>query len=172
MGRKRLAANGARSTMDETHTRMLVRDIMQTEYVTVTPAMSWREAAALLLARRLSSAPVLEGGKVIGILSEKDLFRGLFPSYGDWMDGPHGVVDFEAMEPRMDALKTRTVKDVMSHRVITAQADAPVLKIGALMASSGIHHVPVLDGTNLVGMVNRGSIYRAILGKSFGIAVE
>ncbi len=147
---------------------MLVKDIMVTDFVTLVPDLSWREAARLLLERKTSSAPVVENNRLVGILSEKDLFRGLFPSHAEWAGMPHGFLDFEEMETvRMDG---RTVGDVMSRRIISARPDTPVLKVGAQMVASGIHHVPVVEDGAPVGLVSRGTIYRAILGHSFEVA--
>ena len=149
---------------------MRVKDLMVAEFVTVTTDMPWKEAAALLCAHHVASAPVVDAeGKLVGILSEKDLFHGLFPRYQDWIAEPHGYLSFEDLEPDASDLENRTVGDVMSRRIITATPETPVLKVGALMTASGIHHVPVIEGTKLVGLVNRGSIYRAILGRTFGI---
>ncbi len=149
---------------------MRVKDLMMTEFVTIAPGLPWEDAAALLHAHHAAGAPVVDAnGKLIGILSEKDLFRGMFPSYRDWIETPHAYLSFEEFEPDAADLAGRTVADVMSTRVITATPETPVLQVGALMAASGIHHVPVLDGGEVVGLVNRGSIYRAILARSFGI---
>lgn len=150
---------------------MIVGDLMQTDIVAVPPHMSWRDAAALLYDRRLASAPVVDAeGRLVGILSEKDLFRGLFPRYGDWTETPELFLDFEEMENQSTEAIGRSVADVMSRRLVTAERATPVLKVGALMVASGIHHVPVVDEEKLVGMVGRGDIYRAILRHHFGIA--
>lgn len=148
---------------------MRVKDVMRTDFVTVSPSMSWQEAAALLLAHHVAAAPVVEDDKIVGILSEKDLFRGLFPRYEEWIKTPHGFHDLEAAEPDTADMEGKTVRDVMSKKVITTDQDAPVFRIGALMVTSGIHHVPVLAGVKLIGLVNRGTIYRAIMQKSFGV---
>ena len=147
---------------------MIVKNIMSTEFVTVSPDMTWGEAATMLLKRCLSSAPVVdETGKLVGILSEKDLFRGLFPTHRDWTETPHAYLDFQELEIASDASDKR-VGDVMSTRLITAKPDTPILKVGALMCSSGVHHVPVIQDGRPIGLVSRGSIYRAILDKYFG----
>lgn len=148
---------------------MIVGDVMTIDVVTVRPLMSWREAAELLLTHRCSAAPVIDdSGKLVGVLSEKDLFRGLFPSYKDWATSPEIFVDFEAMEMAGDAAG-KTVRDVMAQRVVVASPHTPVLKVGAIMVSSGMHHLPVVEGERLVGMVGRGDIYRAILRNYFGV---
>ena len=147
---------------------MIVHDIMSTEFVAVSPDMTWGEAAALLLEKRLSSAPVVDdAGRLVGILSEKDLFRGLFPTHQDWTEAPHAYLDFQELEITSDASERR-VADVMTTRLITAEPNTPVLKVGALMSSSGVHHVPVIQEGRPIGMVSRGTIYRAILEKYFG----
>lgn len=143
----------------------MVRDVMSAVTVVVGPEMTWQESAARLREARVSSAPVVDGeGLLVGILSEKDLFRGLFPKYKEWAETPNGFHDFEDMERDVASVAGgRKVKDVMSHKLITTRPDAPILQIGALMAVSGIHHVPVLESGKVVGMVGRGDIYRSIL---------
>lgn len=150
---------------------MIVKDVMVTDYVTLSPNQSWKEAAALLLARQVAAGPVVDSdGELVGILSEKDLFRGIFPSHAEWTENPNAFFDFEALEYNAQDAGMKQVADVMSRRLITATPSTPVLKIGALMSASGIHHVPVVEEGNLIGLVNRGSIYRAILGKHLRVA--
>lgn len=100
---------------------MKVSDIMRTPVPTVSPNMTWRQAAELLAQNNISAAPVIENGKLVGILSEKDLFRGLFPVYGDWIMHPESYLDFDSYERdgALDASR-RTVDEVMSRNIITA----------------------------------------------------
>jgi CBS domain-containing protein len=149
---------------------MKVSDIMRTPVPTVSPNMTWRQAAELLAQNNISAAPVIENGKLVGILSEKDLFRGLFPVYGDWIMHPESYLDFDSYERdgALDASR-RTVDEVMSRNIITASPDTPVLKIGALMVARGVHQVPVVENGNVVGMVQRGKIYTSILRERFGV---
>ncbi|KKW29632.1 MAG: Signal-transduction protein [Candidatus Uhrbacteria bacterium GW2011_GWD2_52_7] len=143
---------------------MLVGDVMTRHFVTVAPTCSWREAAALLMREHLSSAFVVdEHERLVGIISEKDLFRGIYPSYKDWTSSPHAFHDFQEMEQEAMRAEGKSVADVMSARVITAELDTPILKVGALMVASGIHHVPVIEQGKVIGTVGRGDIYRAIL---------
>lgn len=137
---------------------------------TVQPDTSWKDAAQLFFDHHVSAAPVVDGsGHLVGILSEKDLFRGLFPSFRDWVQTPESYLDFSEMEHLAASAATKTVKEVMSDRVLTATPETPVLKVGALMVASGIHHIPVVEKDVLVGMVGRGDIYRAILKSYFGM---
>jgi CBS domain-containing protein len=132
---------------------------------------SWREAAEFMLKSRVSAVPVVDdAGQLVGILSEKDLFRALFPTYQEWTETPNGFHDFEQMEKDAADAAGKPVASVMSTRLITAAPDTPVLKIGALMVASGIHQVPVVNRGRLLGMVGRGEIYKAILENYFGLS--
>ncbi len=143
---------------------MIVGEVMTRHFVTVAPGATWRDAAALLSREHLPSAFVIdEHERLVGIISEKDLFRGIYPSYKDWTTSPHAFHDFEEMEREALRAEGKIVADVMSTRVITAERDTPILKVGALMVASGIHHVPVVEQGKVVGTVGRGDIYRAIL---------
>lgn len=144
---------------------------MRKDVISVLSTLPWREAAALFLAYRISAAPVVdEKGHLVGILSEKDLFRGLYPSFKDWVQSPEMYLDFDEMEHHAADAMGKTVADVMATKVMTADKNTPILKVGALMVSSGIHHIPVVEHDVLVGVVGRGDIYRAILREYFGMS--
>lgn len=146
---------------------MKIKDIfIPSEVQTCSPSTPWSEAAKLLLEKQLPAVPVVDAeGKVVGVLSEKDLFRALFPLYKDWMEAPHAYHDFEKMEEEARGAVERTVGEIMSSRTLTADPETPVLKVGAMMSASGIHQVPVVQDGKLIGMVGRKTIYRAILSK-------
>lgn len=151
---------------------MRIKDIFTpSEVCTCSPSTPWSEAAALLIEKQLPAVPVVDGeGRVVGVLSEKDLFRALFPLYKDWMDAPQAYYNFELMEEEAKVAATeRTVAEIMSPRTLIAELETPVLKIGALMSASGIHQVPVVQDGKLIGMVGRKAIYHAILSKYFQI---
>lgn len=124
----------------------------------------------MLLHHHISGAPVVsrEGG-VIGVVSEKDVFRAIYPSYEEWYAGPQAFTDFLALEQEARAAQEKRVEQFMSTRVKSVSPDTPVLKVGALMVATGIHRVPVVDQGKLVGMVSRRDIFRAILRVHFGL---
>lgn len=145
---------------------MLVRDVMQQGAVTFAPTCTWKEAAQQLLAHKVSSACVVsEEGKLLGMLSEKDLFRGMFPGYGEWLAEPHAFLDTDIMEEQTRDVERKTVSEVMSPRLITTTPETPIVRVGGIMVASGVHHIPVVVDGGVVGIVGRGDIYRAILAK-------
>jgi CBS domain-containing protein len=149
---------------------MKVGEVMQKTVVAVKKGTPYREVAKILVEKKVSGAPVIdETGKIIGVVSEKDLFRAVYPSYEDFYESPESHLDFEELEEGVKAANNKKVEDFMSSRLITADPETPILKIGALMVATGIHRVPVVVDGKVVGMVGRGDIYRAILKERFDL---
>lgn len=143
---------------------------MKTNVVSVTSQMSCKEAAGVLLTHKISGAPVVDdAGKLLGVVSEKDLFRAIYPSQQEFIEAEGSYLDFEKLEQEAKGAGDKKVAEVMSSRLITATPNTPVLKIGAQMIASGIHRVPVVEGGKVVGMVSRRDIYSTILKDYFGL---
>jgi len=149
---------------------MKVKEIMKTGIISLDPNLSCKEAARVFLENKISGAPVINArGELVGIISEKDIFRGLFPCYRDFYEAPDAYLDFEELEADAAAAAKESVSKVMITRLITASPETPILKVAAQMLSSGIHRLPVVDGGKLAGIVTRRDIYRAIMRKYLGL---
>ncbi|OGH75597.1 MAG: hypothetical protein A3G00_03820 [Candidatus Magasanikbacteria bacterium RIFCSPLOWO2_12_FULL_43_12] len=147
---------------------MLVKDVMYTDVVCLKTNMNFLEAAALFLQNKISGAPVLdEAGNLVGVLSEKDLFRALYPSYQSFYQNPTPFLNEKELEETAGEAKEKTIGEIMTRRVVTTTPNTHVLKIGGLMIASGIHRVPVVENGKIVGMVSRGTIYRAVMRYTF-----
>lgn len=144
---------------------MCVSDVMQTDVITVPKGTIWKHVVQLLLRHQISGAPVVDAdGHVIGVVSEKDLFRSLYPSYHDWYEGPDSFISAEQMESEAQQVaKGRPVEELMSKRLMTVNPDMPLVQVGAMMMSTGVHRIPVLKEGKLVGVVSRREVFRAIL---------
>ena len=114
-------------------------DIMSREVVTVNADMLVEDAAKLLAYHNISGMPV-EGwdGSIVGIVSEADVIGHI----GD------------------------TVADVMTSDVISVGQEATVEEIASLMAERRIKRVPVMSNGQVVGMVSRADIVRALAGRA------
>jgi len=149
---------------------MQVKDIMTTEFVTLSADMTFFEAAKILLKNHASGGPVLDSdGKLIGILSEKDLFRSLYPSYKEFYLEPDEFILGNSLEDNVTDARHKTVKEIMSKRLITTKPEGSILKVGGLMVATGIHRVPVVEDGKVIGMLSRGDVYRAILQNDFNL---
>jgi CBS domain-containing protein len=110
------------------------------EVATIDAAASLQEAATELARRRIGALLVTEGGRIAGIVSERDIIGCLA------MHGP-GLAD-------------RTVADAMTADVITVEPGTPVLAALALITSRRVRHLPVIDGGALVGLVSIGDLVK------------
>lgn len=150
---------------------MLVKDIMTTHFVALHHSMSFLDAAKTFLVYHLSGAPVVnESNELLGILSEKDLMRAMYPTYQDVYTYPHLFFHPEELESATESARGKRVGDIMSKRLIITTPDTHILKVGGQMVATGVHRVPVVDENHrLVGMVGRGDVYRAMLQDKFNI---
>lgn len=124
-----------------------VRDYMNTEPVTFSPHTDLFKAIDMLVAHRISGAPVVdEQGYLVGVLSESDCLRGILS--GSYFEEACG-----------------SVGAFMSEVVETIDADADILKAAAHFVERGRRRLPVMDHGRLVGQISRRDLLRAL--KSF-----
>jgi acetoin utilization protein AcuB len=90
---------------------LLVKDSMEREIVTLAPDETAATALAVCRERRIRHLPVLKGGRIVGLVSDRDL-RSSTPALGD--------------PDRAAALQRVVVEDVMAREVITADPDDPI----------------------------------------------
>jgi CBS domain-containing protein len=146
--------------------QMLAMDVMTTKVVTVGANTSVQALASLLSERGISGVPVVEGDRVIGIVSEGDLLhraeigteRRVQHRRSRW---------FEAREEASarDYVKShgRTVGDLMTRRVISVVETADLAEVAAVMETSRIKRVPVMRDGKLVGIISRANLVRALV---------
>lgn len=143
---------------------------MGREVVSVGPDTTYEEAAKIMTSRNFSGLPVVDGkGKLAGLISEKDLFRAMFPDYESYTAEPHAYQDREALEERVKDVRSNPVKMYMSRQVLTVEPETPVLKAAGIMLARGVHRLPVLQNGKIVGIVIREEIYSAILKRYLGL---
>jgi CBS domain-containing protein len=110
------------------------------QIVSCTPRDSVREAVQRLSERRIGALPVIDGGEVVGIFSERDLLHCI---------AKHG-----------EAALNLTVGDMMTAPPITADRETTVLDALEVMTLRRIRHLPVIDGDRLVAFVSIGDLVK------------
>lgn len=143
---------------------MRIKDIMVSPVITVPTDATYVEAALILYTNHITGAPVVSSdGHVIGVVSEKDLYRILYPWYQSYYLNPEEYVDFETRESKASDIRDHRVETFMTAPVITTHPDTPLLRAGAIMLAKHIHRLPVIEKDHLVGIVTRGELYRRII---------
>jgi CBS domain-containing protein len=147
---------------------MKVKEIMEPAVIIIKSDATYEEAARILYQNEISGAPVVDGsGKVVGIVSEEDLFRIVYPYYLSYYDHPEMYIDYEDRERKMTEIKNHKVEIFMSKNVVGIDPEPPVLQAGAVMLARDIMRMPVIKDGQLVGIVNRKTIYHAVLKNNF-----
>jgi len=111
---------------------MAIGDVMRTRVVSVDAAETARVAVLRMLEESVGSIAVTEGGRLVGIFTERDVLR----------------LAGEATD--LDAVR---VAEVMTRDPVTVDAREGVLDAARLMGERRIRHLPVVEGEHLLGMV-------------------
>jgi CBS domain-containing membrane protein len=128
-----------------------VREIMTGSPVTLKPEDTLDLANDIISLGRIRHIPVVEDGRLVGLLSERDLM------------GAAATEIFGLKQKRKSALlKTVLIKDVMKKRVITVKPDTPIKDTAQLMADKKIGCVPVVESGELVGLLTTTDILRYV----------
>jgi CBS domain-containing protein len=104
------------------------------EVFTVPSHCTVLEAARFMVERNVGAVPILDGERLVGIFSERDIMN-------------------RVLVTQLDAAKTR-VTDVMSRNPISVHPETPLQDCMVLMKQNGFRHLPVCDGDHLVGFLS------------------
>lgn len=110
------------------------------EVVSIAADDSVSQAVALLGGRKIGALPVLEDGRVVGIMSERDVIYCLKDYGAEVLDWP--------------------VSRVMTSPAITVDLATPVLSALAMMTKRRIRHLPVVSGGEIHGLVSIGDLVK------------
>lgn len=124
-------------------------DMMSRDLLTVTPALPLGEAWELLVRHRIKALPVVEGHRLVGILSLHDFL--VSRSSPSTAEGVH-----------VDA-HPQVVADLMSADVVTVRPEQPIVDTVPLFSDAGLHHLPVVDAAHaVVGMLTQSDLVAAL----------
>jgi predicted transcriptional regulator len=115
---------------------------MSVRVITVAPQTPVKEVARLLVEQRVSGVPVVDAGRVVGIVSESDILP---------------------LHEERPARPVRTAADVMTAPVITVTEEATVTEAARVLERHRVKRAPVLRDGVLVGIIARGDLLRPYL---------
>ena len=143
---------------------MMVADFMTREVITVAPDTSVLRAAKLMLERNISGLPVVDAaGRVVGIVSERDLLRR--PDGDGARERPHWLqlmTEHAGRPGELNHVQDRKVADVMTRDPIVVTATSSLEEACRLIEQYGIKRLPVVEGDKLVGVIARADLVRAL----------
>ena len=128
---------------------MKVRDIMTSDVATLELNDELSLADDIMKLGRIRHLPVVDEGRLVGIMSQRDLFKASLAS----------AMGFGEKAKR-EFMKTVAVKEVMVDEVITTSPEASIEEAGRVMLERKIGCLPVLEEGGLVGLVTETDILR------------
>ncbi len=110
------------------------------EVWTISPTVTVLEAIKTMAENNVGALPVVEGDKLVGMISERDYTRKVMLKGRSSKDTPVG--------------------DIMSRDLVTVSPDQSVSECMSIITESRVRHLPVIDGTQLVGIISIGDLVR------------
>jgi len=139
-----------------------VAEISHEEWPTLGPDETVESAIKLFAESGISGAPVVEDGRLVGIVTEGDLiFRDADIKAPGFLDILGGLIPLGSWdEYRKEALKSAgvTVDEVMTRELITISPDASLAEASTVMADQRVKILPVAEGDALQGVITRMDI--------------
>ena len=123
-----------------------VRDLLGgkgTDVWSIAPDKTVYDALSMMADRGIGAVLVVEGARLVGILSERDYARQVI------LKGK--------------ASKDTPVREIMTTKLIHVTPDHTIDDCMAIMTNSRIRHLPVLTGENLVGILSIGDVVKAVI---------
>ena len=143
---------------------MKVADYMTRRVITVATDATVATAAHLMLDNRVSGLPVIDGtGRVVGMVTEHDLLRGR--RNDGRPPGPHWMqlmIDGAELPEELERFQARKVEQVMTPDPIAVAPSTSIEEACRLIEENRIKRVPVLKDGQLIGIIARDDLVRAI----------
>jgi CBS domain-containing protein len=147
-------------------------EIMVHAVVTLSPDSNLLNAAITLRRHAITGAPVSSEGKIVGVLSQKDIVSVL--EARSEVNLPSTILDMvvervdqtylDRLSSCRGILEQMVVRDAMSPEVISVAPSASLREVVHRMAAHHIHRVPVVEHGRLVGIVTRTDVLRVLAG--------
>jgi len=140
----------------------VVADIMTTDVVTIPRVASVSAAAQLMVERGLTGLPVIEDGRLVGIVTEADIISGQMevdpPAYGTFLDAIFRL-PWDHSDEELRRVLATTVEDLMTEEVVTIDPQASIAELASLIFKRRVNPIPVVDSDGaIVGIVSRADV--------------
>jgi acetoin utilization protein AcuB len=131
---------------------MFVSTYMKPNPVTVSPDDTFPQAMSLIRKHKIRRLPVLEAGRLVGIIEEKDLLS----------NQPSQATTLSVFEI-YSLLEHLRVRQMMSKPVVTVEGDCPIEEAARIMIERGVGCLPVMKGEELVGIITETDIFKVLV---------
>jgi acetoin utilization protein AcuB len=131
---------------------MFVGERMSRPVISISPDEPINEVLAMFKREHIRRAPVMKNGKLLGIVSERDLLNA----------SPSSVTTLSVWEMNYLISKVK-VNNVMTKKVTTVDKDTPIEEAARIMADQKIGGMPVMSAGKVVGMITETDLFKIFL---------
>ena len=158
-----------------------VRDVMTTQVLTVQPGMTLVELDRRLTVAAIGGAPVVEDGRLLGVVSRADALSALLEEQLDaarisaFYASPYPLslssLEHLARDSRQlaDRLSKLRIQEVMTPAAETAHPDETLRAVAQRMRDKRIHRLPVVESEKLVGIITSLDLVGAVADRGLGL---
>jgi CBS domain-containing protein len=148
----------------------IAEEIMTTDVITVSPNTEIVKAAKIMMEKRINGLPVVDSGKLVGILCQSDLIaqqkKFPIPSLFTFLDGYISLTSEKHLEKEVQKIAAATVDQAMTPHPVTVSPSTPIEEIASLMVDRNFHTLPVLVEGKLVGIVGKEDLLKLLIPES------
>ncbi len=142
---------------------MNAADVMTPDVICAAPETPLSELVRLMLDRQVSAVPIVEHGRIVGIVSEGDLLRraetGTEPRPSRWLELMTSTDRLAADYTRAHG---RRAAEIMTRDVVTVADTTPITEVAKLLEARRIKRLPVTRDGRLVGIVSRRNLLQVL----------
>lgn len=153
----------------------VAREIMNKKVITFFPNDSIFNVAKIFSKKDISGAPVMEKGKMIGMITLADIIRfidlklsnlptmyvpGLTSLLLMFIQMEKINIDFKS---EMKKITHTKIRDVMRTKIITVKPEATILEVAEIMDKNNMHRVLVIENNKLVGIIARSDVIKGLI---------
>jgi CBS domain-containing protein len=154
---------------------MKVRDSMTKDPVTCQAVDLISDVAGIMRSKKIGGLPILDGDKLVGIVTETDVIRLLMtkgPSDDLWLPSPLEIIElpireffnWEHTKKALSDIRNRKISEIMSHPVITVDPDDDIETAASRMLEKKIDRLCVVEKSHLIGIITREDIVWSLAG--------
>jgi CBS domain-containing protein len=122
--------------------RSSIRELMSRDLLTVVPEDTLGDAAEKMAGRGVGAALVMDAGRLVGILTERDLLA--------------------AVAARVQTSEA-PVREWMTERPVTVPEATSIERAASIMVKNGFRHLPIADGEQTIGIVSLRDVVRSVV---------
>lgn len=131
---------------------MFVRTYMTRDPITISPDSTYPQALSMIRKNKIRHLPVVDGGRLVGILVEQDLLSN--------QPSPATTLSVYEIYSLLDSLR---VRQILTRPVITVEGDCPLEEAARIMVENKISCLPVMDGNRLVGLITQTDVFKVLV---------